>query len=557
MKNPLNFFAIVILILANHAPVRAGNTHNQSTDKHPVEIQKWEVVDLTFKARAKPGRDPFLSDFSAVFTAPDGRTLEIPGFYNGEGEWIIRFSGSLPGKWTYETRSSLGKLDNQSGEVIVTDEAYKEMHGGIVIPPENPQHFAYQDGTPYFLMAYECDWLYALDYQNDEAAPKTEHFLDLLAENGCNHIVMNVFAYDVSWPKDPMLKQHPEHDLGGPADIFPYGGNNENPDFSALNPEFFRKLDRTISLMNERGIVSHLMIYVWNKRVNWPDMYTDADNIYFDYVIKRYQAFPNIIFDISKEALSYGRADDEYILERIDRARKLNIFDRLITVHDYGFCNRHPGSVDFISMQTWTSTLYTFTLNTVSKYSDKPVFNIEHGGYEESPYLVWTGDYNNAEVCLRRNYLIIFGGGYSTYYWQGCSWNVLIYNPFQQPEGWYKPRFDYYRHMADFFTRHPFYDMKPDEKNNFSAYCLSNDEGKYMFYVPKEHYQLQANIFREDAADRTFIWYNTLTGEYAPPVKLSATSGESPVISAWQNDVHLRSPWQGEADAILITELKK
>ena len=69
--------------------------------------------------------------------------------------------------------------------------------------------------------------------------------------------------------------------------------------------------------MHDKEIVSHLMIYVWNKNVNWPDMDTKADNMYYDYIVKRYQAFPNIIWDVSKEALYYNRATKEYISERI------------------------------------------------------------------------------------------------------------------------------------------------------------------------------------------------------------------------------------------------
>ncbi|MFC2113472.1 DUF4038 domain-containing protein, partial [Bacteroidota bacterium] len=511
---------------------------------------------IPFKANIPKGQDPFKVEFSASFTGPTGKTMKIPGFYNGSNEWVIRFSASLPGKWEYITHSSVKKLDNRKGSLSILDKSKEGQHGGIVIPENNPQHFAYEDGTPYFLMAWECDWLYALDYHDDNGVPKTEHFLDLIAGNGCNQLVMNVFSYDVSWPKDPKLKERPEHDLGGPTDIFPFLGNNENPDYSALNIEFFQKFDRTISIMNEKGIISHLMIYVWNKLVNWPDMNSEADNLYFDYVVKRYQAFPNIIFDISKEALFYGRADNEYILERIERVRKLNTFNRLVTVHDYGFCSRYPESVDFISMQTWTSTLYTFTLNTVQKYNEKPVFNIEHGGYEESPYTVWTGDFTNAEICLRRNYMILFGGGYSTYYWQGCSWNVLIHNPFQQPEDYIKPHFEYYRYLNEFFTKQNFSKLKPAPQKNYSGYCLEGQNGEYLIYVPKENYQVQANFFREDAWERSFIWFNTLTGEYAPPVKLSSAVGGSGVISGWQNDVHLRSPWQGEADAILISEMK-
>ena len=157
---------------------------------------------------------------------------------------------------------------------------------------------------------------------------------------------MNVYSYDVTWEKDKKLKDHPEYEYGGREDIFPFLGSNSNPDFSSLNFGFFEHLDKVLATMHDKELVSHLMIYVWNKKVNWPEMQSEADNMYYDYVIKRYQAFPNIIWDVSKEALSYGRASEDYILERVQRTRKLDSFHRLVSVHDQEFCERNSESVD-------------------------------------------------------------------------------------------------------------------------------------------------------------------------------------------------------------------
>ena len=80
---------------------------------------------------------------------------------------------------------------------------------------------------------------------------------------------------------------------------------------------------------------------------------------------------------------------------------------------------------------------------------------------------------------------------------------------------------------------------------------MSDGKGTYLIYVPKENYQVQANYLREDSEGREFTWFNTLTGEYAPLIGVGK-KGEG-IVSGWQNDVHLRSPWQGDADAILVS----
>ena len=123
--------------------------------------------------------------------------------------------------------------------------------------------------------------------------------------------------------------------------------------------------------------------------------------------------------------------DKEYISERITRTRALDAYKRLVSVHDYGFCKNHPNEVDFLSSQNWSYSLYNNMLDVKKEFPNKPVFNIEHGGYEKSELQVFPGAYEDAEVCLRRNYLCLFAGVYTTYYWQGASWNVIIHNPFE------------------------------------------------------------------------------------------------------------------------------
>jgi len=539
---------LITIILCFSLTLSAGIKHEKFKNKQAINIDKWEVLDITFKAKASK-QNPFTEQFDAVFTSPSGNKINVPGFYNGKNEWVLRFSAKEKGTWTYKTTSAIAALNNKVGTVEVSSTAYNNVKGAIEIPKHDPRHFYYEDGTPYSLMAFECDWLYALDYKNSDGLPRTKQLLNTIKENGFNQVVMNVYTFDINlahngeWTRDEKLKNHPEHDFGGDLEVFPFLGNNEEPDYSMLNVEFFKKLDRTISLMHDKEIVSHLMIYVWNKLVNWPDMYSEADDMYYDYVAKRYGAFPNIMWDVSKEALFYGRADDDYILERLRRLRNQNPFDRTITVHDYGFCKRHSDEVDYISRQTWNLALYQDMISDYRKFKNKPIFNIEHGGYEKSPYHVFPGSYTDAAYSLKRNYQCIFAGAYSTYYWQAAAWNVIIWNPFEQPEDFYQPKFEYFKHLTDFFTKYPITDYEPAPHRNQSGYAMKkNGEEQYLFYVPKETYQFRAQFMfdtEKEIKPVTFKWFNTLTGEYSKEV--TATKKQDFV-----------SPWEGEADAILV-----
>ncbi|OHX64829.1 hypothetical protein NH26_24245 [Flammeovirga pacifica] len=510
-----------------------------------VITQQWEVNDLIFKTNKKI-KDPFDKEVIAEVINPQLIVQKIPLFYNGNGEWIFRFSSSDVGKSTYKIVAPHLSFDGRKGEVIVQKNTKVDRHGSVVLKEEYPQHFFYEDGKHYFNLAFECDWLFALDYGKEELS-KTKHLLKVLNDYKYNQVVMNVYSYDVKWKKDPKLGNHQEFEYGGREDIYPFLGSNSSPNYSSLNVDFFQHLDQVILEMHDHEIVSHLMIYVWNKGVNWPDMNTEADNLYYDYVIKRYQAFPNVVWDVSKEALLYGRATNEYISERIERTKALDAYNRLISVHDYGFCKRHPDEVDFISMQNWERALYQKMIDAKNEFKNKPIFNIEHGGYEEAPFQVFPGAYTNSEACLRRNYECIFAGGYTTYYWQGASWNVVIHNPFEQGEEFEKPHFDYFKHMANLFEKFNFENFEPLSWFNSSGYNLTNKkDGVVMMYTPKECQWIGVSkvIKQFDASEAKQLWFNTLTGEY---------SEEEPYNTA-PFDFWYERPWKGEADVILIVK---
>lgn len=477
-----------------------------------VEARQWEISDIAFTVPESAAK-PFELEATAGFTSPGGAMLEVPLFFNGGREFVLRFAPPAPGEWKFTTRSAVKELDGQTG-VIQATTAAKGRHGPVGISTTSKQRFAHADGTGYFPIAFECDWLFALDAKNKADIPKTRELADVIARNGFNQVVMNVYAYDVTWPADPKLPA--EFNYARP-DYSPFGGTNEAPDFSTLNVGFFQHLDRVIAALDERGIIAHLMIYVWNKKVTWPESRSEADNRYFDYVVKRYQAYPNLIWDISKEALGYGHSDMTYITDYIERLRKLDAYDRLVTVHDYGYCAKHPDLVDFVSIQLWTSELFAAMKEVRAKHSQKPIFNIEHGGYERGPYHVFTGDYLSAESCLERAYQCVFAGTYPTHYWQDTSWSVVIHNPDATPAD-QRPKLDYYRHLAALVKEPGFTDLEPAaQRFSSSGMCLTDGKTRFVYFIPKENSAVQLRqIPAKHGHPLKLTWFNPHTGESLP-----------------------------------------
>ena len=481
---------------------------------------QWAVIDIDFEVN-EGLRQPVDVDFSATFTSHSGKVLRVPGFYNGGNRYVVRFSPPTPGVWKYVTHASVVELNNRRGilKVNVSPEGRK---GGVVVDPTTPTQFQYANGDNYFPIAFESDWLFALDAENPQGIPDTKKFIDQLADNGFNQVVMNVYAFDVRWKKDQTLAA--AHDYGSPR-VFPFGGNNDQPDHSRLNIEYFQRFDRVIDYLDQKGIVAHLMIYVWNKRVQWPEANSDADNRYFDYVVKRYQAFPNIIWDISKEALGYGHTDVNYISDRIDRLRALDQFNRLVTVHDYSYCKRFVDKVDFISVQLWSSELYSVMRNVRSALPGKPILNIEHGGYERGPYVVFTGNYTSPETCLERAYQCVFAGTFPTHYWQGAAWNVIVPDMAALPRE-VRPRLEYYRHMRTFVEKFHVEHLTAGDQNSNAGFSLHNGKDLYLYYVPRECEFIGIRLPHElRGQSMVGSWFNPFDGTFS--------SREARTIDQW------------------------
>lgn len=471
-------------------------------------ISRWAPLDIPFSADTG-GRSPFDIQFSAKFVEPSGVSLTVPGFWDGGKRFVVRFAAPNEGSWSYLTASSLPALDGVRGSVAVGPAA-DGQRGPIGIAPDDSRRFVYADGSRYFPLAFEIDWLFALDAENGDDIPKSERLIEYVARHGFNQVVMNVFAYDVRWPRDPALPS--KYDYGKPR-VFPFGGDNTNPDFAGLNIEYFQRFDRVIRELDRNGVAAHVMIYVWNKLVSWPEADSEADNRYFDYIVKRYQAFPNLIWDISKEATGYGHNDRSYITRRIERLRALDGHDRLVTVHDYGYCHRFPETVDFISVQNWQSETWHIMRQIRKDHPEKAIFNIEHGGYEEGPYHVFGGNYYRPEVNLERAYHIMFAGAYPTHYWQDTSWNVVIHDIEDLPST-DQPKLEYYRHLADFVEGHDLTRLEPATGKANSGFCLSNDKDLFVYLVPKENDLIIPRPPRDGFSQIQLTWFDPFTGEY-------------------------------------------
>lgn len=500
----------------------------------------YETINLSFIGSEV--YNPFIDvKFYAIIHGDDFER-KVYGFYNGQNEYVIRTSLKGLGDYQYKTYSNMDKLNNHEGSISIVANTDEDKHGAVVLNEESPRRLYYEDGEHYNLTAFECDWLFALSYNDKTDMTKTKQLAKVIADNAFNQVVMNVYAFSIDWEhfvwlRDPKIEE--KHDYSALLDIYPFLGTNEEPDYSRLNIEFFKHLDRVVEILNEHHLVAHLMIYVWNKMVQWPSLNSEHDNMFFDYVVKRYQGYSNVLWDVSKEALSYKHCDKDYIVSRVKRLRELDSHQRLVTVHDYKFCEEFPDLLDIISTQTWVLDIHNEMKKVVEKHPDKVVFNIEHGGYERSPYEIFPGNYDDPKVCLRRNYEIAFAGVYSCYYWQALAWSVMIM-PWETKE---PPMLAYYKHMIEFFDDYDFEHLMTDhELGKGGLFMIDEVNQRMLAYIPKENYGIYTHghqLFNN--VNCTYKYFNTITGEYS----------ESYSFKYWGHN-KFQSPYN--EDTILVIE---
>ncbi len=463
----------------------------------PVEIPQWQPHDFEFRSDTLH-ENPFLVRIDGHFTGPDGRKMVVTGFYDGGGVWKIRFSPTMKGEWSLTTSSDDAKLSGKAvAGIQCVAQPNAEVHGILKVDPEHRQHFVFEDGSRFFLMGYECDWLWALD-END-----LNPFLDKLAEHGFNYIILNVYAHDTSWRTGKSEKND-----YGPPPTYPWLGTNDQPDHERLNPDFWRHYDRVIEAMHKRGIIAHIMTKVYNKSVNWPAKRSPAEELYYRTLVARYSAYPNVVWDFSKEA--HYETDFDYKADKLRFIRASDAYKHPITVHhDEEAYDRgaYSGLLDYRSDQhhgDWHATILR-----QRGMREWPVVNVEFG-YERGPK--GEGDHTyphsqSPEEVVRRAWEIYMAGGYGAYYYTYTAWDVI--HPEHNPPG-----YAHFHNLRRFFEGTQYWRLQPNDGLVSRGYCLANPGREYVVYQQDPgHFTVEVSGAESSLASE---WFHPLTGKRVP-----------------------------------------
>ena len=125
-----------------------------SVNAETIKTQKWETIDIPFIVKVDIP-NPFEVELTCTFTNENSDILIVPGFYNGNRQWMVRFTPNGTGIWKCTSQSSIKRMD------------------GIVKTIEAPHKIFTQTGTQRVLYIHEdTEWccVYKTDAETFEEA---------------------------------------------------------------------------------------------------------------------------------------------------------------------------------------------------------------------------------------------------------------------------------------------------------------------------------------------------------------------------------------------------
>jgi len=276
-----------------------------------VNTEKWKIFELKLNGPMKG--NPFLDvQLNGTFIAGSD-TIIVPGFYDGNGIYKIRFMPQKEGKWIYSTTSNVKILTNKKGSFTCTS-PLKGNHGPVGV--KETYYFAYADGTPHSSFGTTC---YGWVHQGDSLANLT---LKTLSEGYFNKMRMCIFPKSYDWNHNEPL-------------LYPFEGTApKNWDYNRLNPAFFRNIEKRIGQLDSLGIQADLIVFHPYDRWGFSSLDRKTEDLYINYIIARFAAYKNVWWSMANEydfMKEKKLSDWDYYIEQFAKKDK---FHHLIGIHN-------------------------------------------------------------------------------------------------------------------------------------------------------------------------------------------------------------------------------
>jgi len=369
------WFFLVAALLAATAASRAADAAVTA----PAQVEQWGLFEAALKGPTDG--NPFLDvRFTAVFTN-GARTVEVDGFYDGDGVYRVRFMPDTQGEWRYETRSNRWPLTNQRGSFQATAPG-PGNRGPVGV--RHTYHFGYADGTPFRQIGTTS---YTWTHRPEALEEQT---LKTLAASPFNKLRMCVF------PQAHGVKETP-------PTRWPFEGRPKAWDFTRFNPDFFRHLEKRIGQLRDLGIECDLILFhPYDDDEDWgfETMPAEVDDRYLRYIVARLAAYRNIWWSMANE-YDFLRTKTEADWDRYFQiVQRHDPYGRLRSIHNgHRIYNHNQPWVTHVSLQNGAALNDAGRAELYRDVYQKPIV-FDEVKYEGESVYRW-GDLSGQEMVHR------------------------------------------------------------------------------------------------------------------------------------------------------------
>lgn len=355
---------------------------------HSGAGEVWQRYEIAIDGPSQG--NPYL-EVTLTATFRNGFTsLEVLGFYNGDGSYMFRFLPGKAGEWSFETSSNARSLDGLTGTVSVVAGT---NHGPVRVA--DTFHFRHADGTRYLPVGTTA---YAWTHQPQELQEQT---LATLKDGPFTKIRMCVF------PKH-YVYNHNE------PDVFPFPRDDSGVfDFDRFDPAYWAHLEKRIDQLAELGIEADLILFHSYDRWGFSAMDAEIDDRYVRYVAARFSSFTNVWWSLANEYdFMFTKSPEDWrrwarILRRWDPT------EHLLSIHNgLRYYDNTEYWVTHGSIQRTDNYKTTEFVTEWRAEAKKPIV-VDEAVYEGNIDLGW-GNITGEEMT-RRFWEAFIRGGYATH----------------------------------------------------------------------------------------------------------------------------------------------
>jgi hypothetical protein len=396
--------------------------------------------------------NPFTSvTLTLNVTAPDGRTFQVDGFFDGDGNgggvgdvFKARIFLDQEGTWAWTSSSATAGLGGQSGQIVCSGLlAGAFAKGPLIIRGGRPRYFAYADGTPVYLLGKMLDFDAPTPFQRTTLIFFSHvltdadrrfgldywHTMDL---NKLSIYTFNSGDFDGTEPTSPWL--------GCPS--------CDRTRFDLAHWQTFETWTRTL---RDEGMFAEIWFFADNSGVGGFPL-ADRQRL-IRYAMARLSGYVNTMFLVTAEWEEGFNLDE--LQQCADTMRAFNPWQRQTSTHCL------PGLFDFPDA-AWADYMSIQVGNT--------------SGYNQNHNTAVA----NRALARKPSLSEEFAQGYESGLSRQKAWAVFTAGQAGTGTG------AYLLWLAMFVREAPFYKMDPADSLILSgqAYCLAEPGYNYVVYLP-------------------------------------------------------------------------